>query len=212
MAEKENRPMRVYTKDCLTTGHLEKALTTVHLEQQLSEMVIQSQTTESTVSVESPAPRIRATPKRNNNVPDPDFISYATLIVSVAAFAVALYAIWRANNTASASTYVALNEALREAWSRFFKAQKEEKEAALADLLNLFEIACAIRLEGSLSGNSGILISQYLNDILRKLVTNPYTRENVKPLLVDRGTFCFVKRYLNEKRYPLQHHRSSRMV
>jgi hypothetical protein len=124
----------------------------------------------------------------------------ASLAVAIVALVIAWYAIKRANKTTSAATMVTLNEGFRSAWTRFFAAEGADRETELAELLNLFEIACAICLEGSLSGNSAVLIREYLNNVLRMLAGNDYARTHVDPLLQDANTFIFIKRFLKSKR------------
>ena len=132
-----------------------------------------------------------------------DVIASASLIVATGALIVAWYAIRRANKTTSAATMVTLNEGFRSAWARFFSAEGEQQITELAELLNLFEIACAIRLEGSLSGNSARLISEYLDNALGALASNDYARAQVNPLLQNANTFVFIKRFLKVKRTTL---------
>ena len=117
-------------------------------------------------------------------------------MVASVALSVAWYAIKRANKTTSASTMVTLNEGFRSAWSRFFAASGTQQEIELAELLNLLEIACAIRLEGSLSGHSATLMSEYLENVLLLLVKDTYSREHIPPLLQNADTFIFIKRFL----------------
>ena len=130
-------------------------------------------------------------------------VNVASLAVAFIALLVAWYAIARANKTTSAATMVALSESFRSAWSRFFEACEKQKPDELAELLNLLEIACAVCLEGSLSGNSKMLMSEYLNNILRLLAQNEFTKANVGPLLQDASTFIFIKKFLREKRTTL---------
>lgn len=130
-----------------------------------------------------------------------DAIASASLLVASVALIIAWYAIKRANKTTSAATMVTLNEGFRSAWSRFFAAAgTAQQEIELAELINLFEIACAIRLEGSLSGHSAELMSEYLENVLQLLVSNPYALANVPPLLQDAKTFKFIKQFLRLKR------------
>ncbi len=132
-----------------------------------------------------------------------DKLAGASLLVGIVAFILAFYAILRANKTSSAATMVALNEGFRAAWARFLGAKPTEQENELAELLNLFEIACAIRVEGSLSGNSAILISEYLDNVLRLLISNDYTKAHTLPLIQDETTFLFIKKYLRMKAHSL---------
>jgi hypothetical protein len=68
----------------------------------------------------------------------------------------------------------------------------------LAELLNLFEIACAIYLEKSLTGNSRKLAFEYIDSILRVLVQNEYTNVQVATLLETESTFIFIRKFLNQ--------------
>lgn len=94
---------------------------------------------------------------------------------------------------------VTLIEGFRSAWERFFSPNEGEKRTELAELLNLLEVACAIWLERSVSGNSAKLLDEYLNNVLRLLTANAYASEEVKLLLQDRTTFVFIRRYFKLK-------------
>jgi hypothetical protein len=127
-----------------------------------------------------------------------DTIAFASLLVACVALGVAWFAIKRANKTTSAATMVTLNEGFRSAWDRFFLATGEQKTAELAELLNLLEIACAVRQEGSLSGNSVKLLDEYLKSVLRMLTSNAYICDQVELLLLqDKTTFIFIKHFLS---------------
>lgn len=127
-------------------------------------------------------------------------IAAASLFVACVALFVAWFAVKRANKTTSAATMVTLNEGFRSAWGRFFSATEEQKSAELAELLNLFEIACAARQEGSLSGNSAKLLEEYLNSVLGLLTSSAYISGQVELLLQDKKTFIFIKQFLSANR------------
>jgi hypothetical protein len=128
-----------------------------------------------------------------------DWIAVASLVVALAALGVSWYAIRRANRTTSAATLVTLNDGFRQAWGRFFSETGDRRKNELAELLNLFEIACAIYLENSLTGNSRTLMREYINSILRILVKNEYTNTEVGSLLESESTFVFIRKFLKEK-------------
>jgi hypothetical protein len=132
-----------------------------------------------------------------------DGLAAASLAVAVVALSVAWYAIVRANKTTSASTLVTLNEGFRQAWGRFLTAYPDTRNYELAELLNLCEIACAVYLEKSLSGNSRKLMFEYLDGIFQILVKNEYSNEHVPPLLQSKTTFVFIKQFLRTKPRPL---------
>jgi hypothetical protein len=62
---------------------------------------------------------------------------------------------------------VTLSEGFRSAWGRLLSAEEQQKSDEVAELLNLLDIACAIRMEGCLSGNSARLLEDYLKSVLR---------------------------------------------
>ncbi len=76
--------------------------------------------------------------------------------------------------------------------------QSDASSYNLAELINLFEIACAIYLEGSVSGNSRRLMADYLNNVLTHLVKTPSTNEHVLQLLQTEKTFEFIKKFLKK--------------
>ena len=128
-----------------------------------------------------------------------DLIAPASLVTAFVALGVSWYAIRRANRTTSAATLVTLNEGFRQAWARFFVAEGDKRREELAELLNLFEIACAIYLEKSLSGNSRTLMFEYIDSILRILVRNDYTNAEITSLLESESTFIFIRKFLKQK-------------
>ena len=81
-----------------------------------------------------------------------DWVAAASLAVAFAALGVSWYGIRRSNKTTSTGTLVTLNEGFRQAWGRFLSDEVEDREYELAELMNLFEIACAAYDEGSIHG------------------------------------------------------------
>lgn len=128
-----------------------------------------------------------------------DVVTITSLGVAFVALVVSWFGIWRANRTTSAATLVTLNEGFRQAWARFFNGPQEERHYELAELLNLLEIACAIYLEKSLSGNARTLTFEYLRNILRLLIQDEYTNEHVGPLLQSTDTFIFIREFIKQK-------------
>jgi hypothetical protein len=130
-----------------------------------------------------------------------DWIAAASLGVAGVALVISIYAILRANKTTSAATFVTLNEGFRQAWKRCLRALPEPHgpNYDLAELLNLFEIACAIYLEKSLTGNSRRLMSDYLDRTLSLLIKTPVINDQAFQLLQTKETFIFIKKFLKEK-------------
>lgn len=133
-----------------------------------------------------------------------DLIALASLAVALVALLISVYAIVRANATASAATLVTLNEGFRQAWERCLRSQAEDATCyELAELLNLLEIACAVYLDRSLSGNSRKLAFEYLDSALSLLIGNSSLNDRVPRLLQTDTTFIFIKRFLRKKRSSL---------
>ena len=130
-----------------------------------------------------------------------DWIAAASLGVAAAALGISIYAIHRANKTASAATLVTLNEGFRQAWERCLQTPPtpDAPHYDLAELLNLLEIACAIYLEKSFTGNSGRLMSEYLQSTLSLLIKTPVINDEAFQLLQTAETFMFIKKFLKEK-------------
>jgi hypothetical protein len=130
-----------------------------------------------------------------------DWIALVSLIVALAALGIAVYAISRANATASAATLISLNEAFRQRWEQCLpKLQGQDASYEIAELLNLLEIACAIYLERSVTGNSRELLVEYLNALLSLVVREPAISDRVPQLLENRSTFAFIRKFLRKKR------------
>jgi hypothetical protein len=131
-----------------------------------------------------------------------DWIALASLVVAFAALGISIYAIIRANATTSAATFVTLNEGFRQSWDRCLQpgVGQGAENVGLPELLNLLEIACAIYLEGSVSGNSRKLIAEYLNSVLSLLTKSPVLNPQVLPLLQTEETFIFIKKFLRKRR------------
>lgn len=131
----------------------------------------------------------------------PDWLAAASLFVALAALVVSIFAIVRANATASAATLVTLNEGFRQAWERCLKKDiaSDALSYELAELLNLFEIACAIYLDRSLTGNSRELAAEYLKSSLSLLVSHEHLNDKALALLQDKTTFIFIKKFFNQR-------------
>ena len=133
-----------------------------------------------------------------------DWIALASLVVALAALAVAFYAIYKGNRNSSVATLVTLNDGFRQAWSRFISAVKAEDEEAkyfeLAELMNLLEIACGIQSEKSLSGMSNQVVKDYLEQALKLLIGNEYTNQQIPQMLHQPSTFINIKKFINAKR------------
>jgi hypothetical protein len=142
---------------------------------------------------------VKAPADRQSKSLSADTIALVSLLVSLAALVVSVFAIVRANNTTSAATIVSLNEAFRQAWERYFNPKTpDQKSWELAELMNLLEIACAVYLEWSLSGNARKLIFDYLQRNLSDLIEHKEISAEIGKLLQDKETFLFIKKFLHK--------------
>ncbi len=132
-----------------------------------------------------------------------DFVALASLVASMAALFIALYAVWRGNRNTSASTLITLNEAFRQGWDRLIEARDSAHVDQLAHIMNLLETSCAIYLERSLAGVSRELVGAYLDSVLTLLVKESVFSKEIPDLLNEEHTFEHIKRYLNKRRRSL---------
>lgn len=119
-------------------------------------------------------------------------------MVALAALAVALYAVYRGNRNTSAATAAALVVAFRDAWDRYLHDGNDptRKEFHFAELMNLFEICCAICRENSLIGVSHRLMVSYLRDAWKALEKDPYASEKKPALHTDKDTFSEIEAFM----------------
>ena len=126
-----------------------------------------------------------------------------SLVVSVTALVVAIFAIRQGNRNSSAATLVALNEGFRQAWQRFLLALSDQdstrQQYELSELMNMVEIASAIYLEGSLSGVSRELMEAYLDRSLSLLANNPNARKQISAMLDSPATFKYIRMFTKSR-------------
>lgn len=128
-------------------------------------------------------------------------IDIFSLVASIAALWFAWYGIRRANRTSSAATLVTLNESFRQGWIRYLEASDQaENNYQLAELLNLLEIACAVFLENSLTGNSKKLMLDYLNRSIKIIEDNKEAYNYLEAELVQSpSTFEFIRKFQKDR-------------
>ena len=77
------------------------------------------------------------------------------------------------------------------------KAEDEAiKQHQFAELLNLLEIACALRIRNVLTGVSRELLTEYLDDVMRLLNTSDDAKERLEALIHSKTTFKYLRLYL----------------
>ena len=130
-----------------------------------------------------------------------DGIAFVTVVISLSALAVAVFAIRKGNRNSSAATLVTLNDSFRQAWLRFLTAKDDaSRQYEFAELLNVMEIACAIYLEKSLAGKSRKLAEEYISHILKLLENDPEKRERLVCLINAPTTFEHIRKFREKMR------------
>jgi hypothetical protein len=125
--------------------------------------------------------------------------SLIALVVSLVALVVSIYAIRRSNKNSSAATFVTLHEGLREGWRRFLKAEtNNDKQYELSELLNLFELACAIHSERSLVGVSRELAGEYIRESWALLSANEDAKARIYAMLTTPETFSYMRKFFGK--------------
>lgn len=126
--------------------------------------------------------------------------SLAAFAVSLVALFVSLYAIRRSNKNSSVATLVTLNEGFRQAWQRFLEAKNEQvAQYEFSELLNLFELACAIQSEHSLVGVSRELAEAYIKDSWELLSNSEDAKKRIRVTLTTPKTFNYIRQFLGKK-------------
>jgi hypothetical protein len=126
-----------------------------------------------------------------------------TLGISVGAIGLFFtwYGIHRTNKNASAASYISLNEAWRQAWERYLAAVDEPaKQHQFAELSNILEISCALKIKKVFTGVSRELLTEYIDDIINLLRKNEDARNRLLALIDKASTFKYVRLYLDDMR------------
>lgn len=140
--------------------------------------------------------------------PPATFTDWASLIAGLASLGVALVALFiaiaamkRSDRNASGATLVTLYESFREGWQRFQNEEDHDRcRYEMADLMNTFEIACAIYLDGSIHGHSRELLEEYLCDTLSKFAADEGAVECIRAMIDGPSTFKFLALFYDEMR------------
>jgi hypothetical protein len=126
-------------------------------------------------------------------------LSAASLIVAFVALLVAVVAMKRSDRNASGATLVTLYEAFRQGWARFqSEGDAERSRYEMAELMNTFEIACAIHQDRSIHGHSRELLEEYLCDTLSKFANDTEAVGCIRAMMDGPTTFKFLARFYDE--------------
>lgn len=125
----------------------------------------------------------------------------ASLVVALVALALARVAMERSDRNASGATLVTLYEAFRQGWARFQAEEDPDRSRyEMAELINTFEIACAIHQDGSIHGHSRELLEEYLCDTLSKFANDAEAVACIREMIDGPTTFKFLARFYDEMR------------
>jgi hypothetical protein len=128
----------------------------------------------------------------------------ATLVALVPTFiALVMTArqLWAGRLASSATTLVALNESLRQAWLQFRRAEGEDDvQYTFSDVMNLMEIACAAREDGLFVGETGDMMGKYLLHVLKAIAEDTSAKARIEKMLGVPGTFEHLYRFVRSHR------------
>lgn len=136
-------------------------------------------------------------------------VAVASLVIAAASVYIAIVAVRRSDKNASVAMLITLSEAFRAGWQRVIASIKaidkdpsaeDARYTTFSELLNLFEIACAIMNEKSVAGFSREIIHKYLVDSLGLIVGNDYARMQIPHMLTDETTFEHIKAFIKSLR------------
>lgn len=121
-------------------------------------------------------------------------LSGASLVVALAALLVAWLAISRSDRNTSGATLVTLYESFRQGWARFQNETDDpiRSRYEMAELMNTFEIACAIHQGRSIHGHSRSILEEYLCDMLAKFAGDDGAAACIRSMVDGPSTFKYV--------------------
>lgn len=125
-------------------------------------------------------------------------VGVASLGVSAAALIIAVFAIKASDRNSSASTLVTLNDGFRQGWARFRDTEDEQQRyCELSELLNHFEIACAIYVQQSIHGTAREILGEYLCHTLAILVDDEEAKQWARAMVgADaESTFKYISKF-----------------
>lgn len=126
-----------------------------------------------------------------------DVLTIIGIVVGVGGVWFTWYGVYRGNRNSSAASLIDLNEAWRQAWERYLSAEGEEaKQYQFAELLNILEISCALKIKRVFTGISRELLTEYLDSSLTLLNGNNDAKYRMGNLTQCPNTFKYVARYL----------------
>ncbi len=94
--------------------------------------------------------------------------------------------------------FITINDCFSQTWQRFLLEDDEsKKQYNFCELMNLFEISCALHHEGSIVGVSGKLMKEYLIDTLKLIDGNEDAVREFRRTASSVNTYkyilCFIK-------------------
>jgi hypothetical protein len=139
-------------------------------------------------------------------------VGVVSIVVGLAAIGYAVRSLARSCKNSSAASYITLNGEFRQAWRRYFDARRRlaartsqslpieewEVQAEFSELLNVFEIACAIHLEGSLVGVTADLAKNYLATTLYALEDDSDSMERLAKAIHSPTTLEHVRAFISK--------------
>jgi hypothetical protein len=132
-----------------------------------------------------------------------DLIEVVANLVTIVGLPFAVLQFWAGRRAGSASAFISLSESLRQAWIRYQNSGSDEFEtqASFADILNLLETGSALHFDGVLSGNTGLLLKDYIISVLRRIQADAESRRRIEDMMDRPGTFKWLwKFYRDNKR------------
>jgi hypothetical protein len=128
-------------------------------------------------------------------------LTFIGIVVAVGGVWLTGYGVYRGNRNSSAASLIALNEAWRQAWERYLLAEGDvAKQHQFAELLNILEIACALKIKRVLTGPSREILTEYLDGVLTLLKSSNDAKDRLGNLIHAPTTFKYIGQYLRRLR------------
>jgi hypothetical protein len=119
---------------------------------------------------------------------------------TVVALLVAVWQLWLGRRASSGSALISLNESLRQAWLQVKdavrKGDDKEIQYAFSDAMNLLEVACAAWEDCLFTGKTGLVMKQYLIELLTDIFSNKGPRDRIEKMRHAPGTFVHIRHFV----------------
>ena len=134
-------------------------------------------------------------------------LQYWASVITIVGLPIAVFAFlasWRqltlSKKAGSVAALVALHDSFRDCWNTYLLSDGTRQKLAFGDLSNTLEIACGAFADGTLFGESAVILETLLLDYLKTIEQNDEARTELLRLLTGPETFRNIRIFLQRHR------------